>query len=118
MLTPLPSYPTENPSSLDFYATKELWLKKNQGVEFVEGASRTFTTITTSGNKCRFFNQNGEEFTREKFETLFNNYSWETFIVIMNKDSGEFLIKPSAWKIRELWMVVVRKVKKLQRKAA
>ena len=118
MLTSLPSHSTENPSSLDFYTTKELWLKKNQGLEFVEGASRTFTTITTSGNKCRFFNQNGGEIEREKFESIFNSYSWETFIVIMNKDSGEFLIKPSAWKIRELWMGVVRKVRRLQRKAA
>jgi hypothetical protein len=75
MTTLAPSLPTENLSSLDFYATKELWLNKNHGVEFVEDATRAFTTITTSGNKCHFFNENGGEITREKFEARFNAYS-------------------------------------------
>ncbi len=92
-IAPLPA-DKNKPENDNFYTIKSVWMGKNECNSYIDDASRTFTTITTSGNKCRFFDINGNPVEQDVFTSKYNTYSGEKFLVIMNKSTDEFLIKP------------------------
>ncbi len=92
----------------NFYTIEGKWEAKNVCNTYIDTASRTFATITTSGNHCRFFDIDGNRITKDEFTSKYDSYSGEEFLVVMNKETGEFIIKPNFSGIGRIKQLVLR----------
>jgi hypothetical protein len=100
-LTLLPPYEAGNVPTNDsqnFYRTKELWTNSKDEIRSYnkDNSFRVFTTIITSGDKCRFFDKDGKCISLEEFNLKHSCNSGENFRVTMNKTNSNFIIKVSA----------------------
>lgn len=103
---------------LNFDDTLDSWNQKNHEVrEFRDDAGRTFSTIISSESHCTFFDVHWAPVTAEYFKKKYDMYSGTRFLTVMNKTTGEFIIRPLARWIVESTHKVVKKVKKLIWKA-
>lgn len=90
------------PLTENYYNIKVTWESgKDETRSYTDDAVRTFATIKTSGTRCKFFNKEGKQMSLEEFTSKYNEYSGETFLVTMNKTSGDFIIKVSASRLIE-----------------
>ncbi len=84
-------------TALNYYNIKGNWENsRDETRAYEDDAVRTFATIKTSGTRCKFFNKEGKQMSLEEFTLKYTEYSGETFLVTMNKTSGDFIIKVSA----------------------
>jgi hypothetical protein len=86
----------------NFYGMREQWQKNPNVRTFNDDIVRTLATIQTSGNKCSFFDEDGNSISAETFTTRYDrNSARMQFIVLMDKERGVFLIKPLSSGLRE-----------------
>lgn len=102
-----PALDTDGPLSADFYTVQDSWKWRSRIYE--NDYQRVFGTIQTSyttepsdtnPQRCRFFNEQGKQISLDEFKKKYEE-SCDSFIVIMKPDTGEFIFKPSLWKIIE-----------------
>lgn len=123
MLRPLPDPDSlsdalswENKS--DFYTLVNRWWTGDNVRTYIDDASRTFATILTSGKYCKFFDVVGKPVSHEEFTKKYNSYSGESFVVVINKEKNEFLIKPFSSRTAEILRKTKWKLKNLAWKKA